>query len=311
MEANIKAVYDLKDISLLISNFLPQQLLIEGKRVDVLSFASTYPQDQPDALFKNLIADLTFGFDSAEYLGLSFKKTDFKVTVKDGILSIHPFKSSVNNGELNFSALSNLTTSKRFLSLAQPTQILKDVEINRTTTNKLLYYVNPIFADSFDATGTVNFYCDKMEIPLTGGNKNDIFIIGNLELKDVNLDSSGLLNQIMSMTSSRITTLNIRPTSFVLRDGMLSYEDMQVEVGDNPVNFKGKIFLDNRLDMIVVLPYTLSGKTVRLGQDVSDRIVLPIEGTLSNPSINLGKFIESQGKRLLEEELKKQLQKLF
>jgi len=102
--------------------------------------------------------------------------------------------------------------------------------------------------------------------------------------------------------------MTMMPTKFVLQKGFLSYDDMQINVGENPVNFAGKIGLDKSLDMNVTLPYTFSGGTVKEGESVADRIKLPIEGTLDNPKINVQKLLESeairQGLRLLEKVLK-------
>lgn len=102
--------------------------------------------------------------------------------------------------------------------------------------------------------------------------------------------------------------MRMLPTRFVLQKGFLRYDNMQINVGDNPVNFAGVIGLDKRLNMNVTLPYRFGGGTVRTGESATDRITLPIEGTVDNPKINIQKLFETealrQGLRLLEKLLK-------
>jgi len=130
----------------------------------------------------------------------------------------------------------------------------------------------------------------------------------------VRLQGSNLLGQILTTSGGdpRGTDMTIHPTRFVLQKGFLRYEDMQVDVGDNPVNFKGVIGLDKSLDMTATLPYTTRGRTARVGRETSGRrIILPIKGTVDAPELDVGKLIEDQLKGQLEEQLNKALEDLF
>ena len=123
-----------------------------------------------------------------------------------------------------------------------------------------------------------------------------------------------MLSTILSSsgTSARDAVITIRPTKFVLQDGFLRYDDMQMDIGDNPVNFKGVIGLDKSMDMTVTLPYTSRGRTVRVGQEArGQRIKLPLSGTVDKPNLDVGKLLESQLKQELENQLRKGLEGLF
>ena len=87
----------------------------------------------------------------------------------------------------------------------------------------------------------------------------------------------------------------IHPTYFVLQNGFLKYDNMQMDIGNKPVNFKGIIGMDKSLNMTVTLPYTVGGKTVRVGQEqAAGRASLPITGTLDKPQLDVGKFLQEQ-----------------
>jgi hypothetical protein len=60
--------------------------------------------------------------------------------------------------------------------------------------------------------------------------------------------------------------------------------------------------------MTIVLPYTLEGRLVRVGQvQDADRIAVPLTGTLSKPQLNLQKLVELQ----LKGQIQRGLEELF
>ena len=130
----------------------------------------------------------------------------------------------------------------------------------------------------------------------------------------VRLQGSNLVGQILTTSGGdpRGTDMTIHPTRFDLRKGFLRYDDMQIDVGDNPVNFKGRIGLDKSLAMTATLPYTTRGRTARVGGETSGRrITLPIKGTVDAPELDLGKLLEQQIKGELENQAQKLLEDLF
>jgi hypothetical protein len=131
-------------------------------------------------------------------------------------------------------------------------------------------------------------------------------------MNKLRLETSDLLGQILSVAglSERGVDITIHPTRFVLQKGYLRYDDMQMDVGNNPVNFRGVIGLDKSLNMSVTLPYTEEGRTVKVGEETEgERISLPLRGTVDKPELDLGKLLEEQLKRRLMKELEGVLEK--
>jgi len=305
--------YDWSAISAVAAPFLPEDLMLQGKRKDAVSFISEYPTDQTDKLLSNLNAKANVGFEKAGYMGLDFGPTDVNVQVQNGLLKIAPFATTVNEGQFNFAGGADFKQEPALFKTAKPMQIIKDIKVNDETTSKLLKYVNPIFADAVNVSGIANFNCEQLAIPLSAEAKNDTVVIGTISISELKLQASDLLGQILSASGGASgTVLTIHPTKLVLQNGVLRYDDMQIDVGDNPINFKGAIGLDKSLDMTVTLPYTTSGRTVRTGRETSGaRITLPLKGTVDKPQLDTGKLIELQLKGQLEEQLRKGLEDLF
>ena len=142
------------------------------------------------------------------------------------------------------------------------------IQINEQTAQTLLKYVNPIFADAVSVSGTANFDVQQMAIPLSRQARDQAQLNGTIWIDQLQLGASGILNQILGVVGQSISgqVLTLHPTVLVLQKGVLRYDDMQIDIGQNPVNFRGSIGLDGTLNMTVVLPYTLTGRLVRVGQ---------------------------------------------
>jgi hypothetical protein len=307
-QANLE--YDWSAVGSFASAFLPQGLEMTGQRKDTISFSSEYPIGQSDRLWANLNSKAKIGFDKAQYMGLYFGPTEVDIQFRNGLLDIAPFTTAVNNGRLSFAGQADFKQKPTLLKTPGPIEMAKNIQINKETTDKLLMYVNPIFANAVDVSGLANFSCQKLAIPLAKGAKNDIEVIGTISANKLQLQTSDLLGQILTIAggSSR-EELTIHPTNFALQKGFLRYDDMQVDVGNNPVNFKGVIGLDKSLDMTVTLPYTTSGRTARVGRETAgDRITLPLKGTITKPKLDTAKLLEQQLQKQLEEQLRKGLE---
>jgi hypothetical protein len=107
------------------------------------------------------------------------------------------------------------------------------------------------------------------------------------------LQDSGLLSKILTASGggSGSGNIKIHPTDFVLEDGILSYNDMQVDVDSRTVYFDGKTGLDNSLDMRITIP--VSGG--------SERVTLPIKGTLTAPELDIQSLIKGEVEKRIRE----------
>ncbi len=314
LKGQAECEYDWSAVSTLAAPYLPEGLTLQGKRKDAVSFVSEYPTGQTDKLMANLTAGAKFGFERAGYMGLDFGPTDVDIQMQNGLLNIPPFVTTVNEGQFNFAGQADFRQKPATLKMANPLQLMKDIKINDQTTQKLLRYVNPIFADAVNVSGIANFKCEQLTIPFSAAAKKQAEVVGTISMDKVRLQASDLLGQILtaSGTSARGADITIRPTKFILRDGFLRYDDMQMDVGDNPVNFKGVIGLDKSLDMTITLPYTTRGRTARIGGAAGgQRIKVPLKGTIDKPELDLGKFLEDQLRQQLEEQLRKGLEELL
>jgi len=316
LEGRLDCEYDWAALGTVAAPFLPPGLQIEGQRTLSVDFASQYPAGQTDKFLANLNTKdkVALGFERAEYMGLNFGPSEVEIQIQNGLLSIAPFTTTVNNGQFNFAAEADFKQEPALLKTPQPIHIVKNIQINDEMTRKLLMYVNPIFANAVNVRGVANFNCERLAIPLAAGKRNNIEVAGTISMSQIQLDASDLLGQLFSLlgTSMRGQDIVIHPTRFILQNERLHYENMQIDIGRTPVNFKGTIGLDKSLDMTVILPFTLKGTTARVDKEtVGSRISLPLKGTIDKPELDLGRLLEEQLKQELQKQLEKGLKDLF
>jgi hypothetical protein len=307
--------YDWTAISTLTAPYLPEGLNIQGKRKDTIGFDSVYPTEQPEKLMANLNAQGKIGFDNAEYMGLNIDTTELNINAQKGLLKINVPPTTVNNGKLAFAGELDFTQTPALFKVPEPTDILKDVQINDQMTKSILMYLNPIFANAINVTGVANFSCDHLYLPLAAENKNDIEIDGSIGIDNLRLQAAGLLDQILSVIGmdSFGQTLKIHQTKFNLLNGILKYNpSMQIDIGKRPLVFTGSIGLDNSLKMNVALPITLEGENIKVDEETTgEPVIIPLEGTVNRPKIDTTQLFTDQVKEQLEQIIFNELDKLF
>ncbi len=302
--------FDWAAVAPLMSTFVPGQLSITGQRPVAINFTSVYPANEPTGLLAHLNGQGSLGFDRAAYLGFDFGTTQLDLRAQDGLMTIGPVSTAVNNGKFNFTGNANFRQPPGTLATPAPLHLVQGVQINEQTARTLLKYVNPIFADAVEVSGTANFDVRQLAIPLSADARTRAEMNGTIWIDKMQLGASGILNQIFAIAKQSIRgqILTMHPTVLVLQKGVLRYDDMQIDIGQNPVNFRGSIGLDGALNMTIVLPYTLEGRLVRVGQvQAADRIAVPLTGTLSKPKLNLEKLLELQ----LKGQIQRGLEQLF
>lgn len=304
VQGTLEGECDWAAVGQVASGFLPEGLELAGQCPLALDFVSTYPVDDPNGLMANLDGTTSTGFDSALYKGLNVGPTNVEIRIKKGLMTITPFTTTVNNGQFNFAAKADFKEKTRFLRTSEPMMLAKGIELNKEMTAQLLQYVNPLFANVTGISGIADFECERLAIPLAGGMEKEVEVVGTIAANNVLLEASGLLDEILKATgqSLRGQRLTLRPTRIALQNGVVRYDNMQIDVGDNPINFSGTIGLDERLDMTVTLPWTLKGRTARVDREdrAGPRIEVSLGGTVTRPKLDLSRLLQNQILRGLE-----------
>jgi len=310
IQGKAECEYDWAAIKSLATSYLPAGFTIQGQRKDTIKLSCTYPVGEPNKIPANLNLNLTTGFTKAEYSGLNFGATNLELKAEDGILNVLPFSTKVNEGNFAFKGKIDLQEELMVLTTKGPLHILDNIKINNEICAKLLTYLNPVFAGATKISGIADFNSRELKLPLSKTAAKDTQIYGTISITQLRLQGSDLINQILLTfgKSAPMQEFTLHPTQFTFLNGVVSYDNMQIDAGDYPINFKGRIGPESKLDMTVTLPITYEGKIVKATDTATQRISLPLEGTINQPEINLDEFIRNQvmqkGFELLEDLLK-------
>ena len=317
-QKNIKLLgkldYDLAKLEPKLNPYLPKNLEILGTHQSNIKIASTWDESQNQKLTDNLNANTSLAFDSATMSGLNIGKTIIPLSINNGLLTIEQFTSPVNNGKLNLTGAIDLKDEQLKFKITEPIQLIENIHINQEIIDNYLSNTNPLFSNAVATDGIINFHINNLELPLgEATKKSDISLKGKIAIDQMNL-SSPMLNNLVMQFGKQLSTqrIDILPTNFTMQNGILSYDDtMQINLGQNPLNFSGSTGPQDQLNMKVSLPYTTSGKLLYIGQENDpDRIPpIAIKGTLSKPQINIDNLIEETTNTIIEKELEKVLEK--
>ncbi len=308
MTAKADCDYDWKLVSTLLSAFMPSDLAIEGQNKTTVEFSTTYPADKPDQLLANLSTKpIKVAFDKAEYRGFTASQpSQIAVQFNKGLLEIPKFSMKVNDGTLTFAAKADFTKTPTLLTIPEPLKILDKVKVDERVSIKLLQYLNPIFKDVDRFSGIASFSAQTLAIPLKGATPKDLLLDGNFFVTDMRL-ASGFFDLITKIRpGSTSGQMEILPTHVTAKDGLLRYDNMQLNAGNNPFNFVGRnnLMTKSIAGSKVITPYT-TGRTVKVGEeDTPGRITIPFKGTYDHPELDMGKLLQDNLGNILEDALK-------
>ena len=235
--------------------------------------------------------------DPQELAGVSLGSTDIDMQVKRGVLIIPPSTILANEGKLNFQARVSLTEAKPFLVISQPINLVEDVQINTKMSDALLKFVNPVFADNNQVSGSISFVCNQLLIDDLKTWKKTAKMNGLFSGKELLFQPrKGIMSDLGSILGADMSSKlgEMRPVSIELADGVFSYKDMHLVFSSlMDLSFSGEVGLDESINMrvgIPILPSMLTNNPELSEILVGQRIYMPIKGTLSKPELDVGAF---------------------
>jgi hypothetical protein len=295
LNTNVQGQVDWAGIGNAASAFLPEGLELAGNKEVAVDLASTYPTKDPNSMPANLSGKVSTGIDGAKYMGMTIGPAKLDIGIQKGLLNIAAINTTLNKGQFDFAAAqANLRERPRLLRI--PKVVAKGVQVDPIVAQTLLKNLNPLFANATAVQGTANLDCQQLVIPLEGGMGDKAALNGTFSSDSMTLEAAGLLTQILNalQQSARGQKLVIKPTNIVLKDGVVRYDNMEVDVGNNPINFGGAIGPKGKLNMTVTLPWTFQGRTERVGKEgqAGARVSVPLTGTVDRPELDLSKFLQ-------------------
>ncbi|ARN57984.1 hypothetical protein [Sedimentisphaera salicampi] len=310
----LQTVYDLDFMELYLTEKTGQDFKASGKRSLPASLSTSFSLENPQEAVDNLNSQFQLGFDSLYYKGLSFEESNVKFQVEDGFLTVPKTSIGVNKGSLNIAFEADLTESPVVLKLSEGMKVLDKVEINEVLAGQLAAYGNPVFSDSMDCSGSVDLYCDKLEVPLSKNAAETAELKAAAESSQIRAQPAGILRQLMQImgeSSNSLVDYRLHPVDLQLKDGIFTYDNMILEVDGKEFKFNGNIKTDGTMNMEIAIPYRFEGLDLVETQSGEFGITLPLTGNAKNPEIDTKNLLQKNTESIIKSGLQEGLKRLL
>ncbi|MEM6364815.1 MAG: hypothetical protein AAF745_10335, partial [Planctomycetota bacterium] len=230
----------------------------------------------------------------------------------------------------------------------EPGPVANQLRLTPEMTENWLKYIAPIAADAARLEGVVGIDLDEAHVVVDRPNQTRVR--GRLNVGQVRMNAGPLADQMISRakqikalasggratamrTGRTLIDLPAQMVEFQVADGFVSHRALMMDIDRARVVTSGNVGLDGRLDLVAQVPLDSNWIGSDLRGLAGQQLTLPIDGTLSRPSIDSsgvqrvltdfatraaqeagGRFLQNQldrGQQQLEEGLQKGLNKLF
>jgi hypothetical protein len=246
-------------------------------------------------------------------------------TLKDGVLTLN-LPARANGGELKVDARVDLRPPGRDPPQTRAQIDMKNVLLNEDAT-PAIEGISPIFHGSRGRMrGTAT---GKMEVVFSGpipiegdareAARRHLTGSGSLLIRELVLEGSPFLQSVMGVLgldpNARDGEFNL--PAFTMRNGNVEYDRLVVKLQGATLGFRGRVGYDGTLhqDMYIPISEKMLKKNPKWAPLLGTVLTVPVRGTIDAPKFEwdgaIVGAIKEAGKRKLESEIEKQLQKLF
>lgn len=284
-----------------------------------------------------LSVQTNLGWESGEIAGVVFGPASVPVELTETSVNVKPSRIPVGNGNVNLAGQVHYRPGPLWMSLDRGV-VAESVRLTPEMTNRWLKYLAPLAADAARIDGTVGAEVDEAYIVFD--NPRESRVIGRLTLGGVEMTAGPLANQILSgidqlksLAQAFTTQVNspgnrtlismpAQTVDFTVDQGVVTHNRLFFEIDRARVVTSGRVAFDGRLNMIAQVPLDPRWLGSDLQNLAGQPVTLPIDGTLSRPSLDssgvreviqrLGvQAVQSTAENYLQNQLNRGIEKIF
>ncbi len=241
------------------------------------------------------------GWEAGEVAGVAFGPASIPVLLSETSVNISPAKIPVGQGHLNLAGQVHYRPGSPWMRLDRGV-VAESVRLTPEMTDRWLKYLAPLAADTARIDGTIGAEIDDAVIVFDQPEQSRV--TGRLHVGGVQMAAGPLANQILGgvdqlkslaravstqpsqPTNRTLITMPPQTVDFAVDHGVVSHERLFFEVDRAQVVTSGRVSFDGRLDMIAQVPLDARWLGSDLQGLAGQPVTLPIDGTLSRPSLD-------------------------
>jgi hypothetical protein len=258
----------------------------------------------------HLKATTEIGWDSGEVAGVQFGAARVPIEVSPTTVFVAPTKIPIQQGfvraagKVHYRPIAIAGPGSNSMSMElDPGVIAESIELTPELTERWLKYLAPVAANSAKIKGTLS--AQVREAFIVFDDPNQTRVSGQLDIGGAEMAAGPIADQILagvnqltalaSLVGGRSTsakpgqtlmTMPAQKIDFTVDRGIVTHDRMYFNIDRASVVTSGQVGLDGRLKLTAQVPLDARW----LGRDLQalagQSITLPIDGTLSRPSVD-------------------------
>ena len=305
--------YDIEKLVALLRPYVGDGVQVFGRHSSPVSFRGPVDLDKADA-------HVELQWTAANAYGFQVGPGNLAATLTGGVLNLRPVDLDVSEGRLTLTPQIRMSPEPVELYLA-PGPLAQQVRVNPTMCARALQYIAPILAGVATAEGRFSMDLEGCRIPVGMPDSSELagrFVVHSMQV------GPGPLVRELSMLLGRVSVAKLKRESVVkfrMTDGRIYHEGLELEFPELTIRTHGSVGLDHSLSLIAEMPIPpkwLRNRTTLTDALRNQIIRLPISGTLEKPRIDrrtldryTQQFVKDAAGNIIEQELNKQLDRLF
>lgn len=304
----VDADYDLATVSRMVLNDPNGDIRLTGRkqsRLTIQGTAAFWDGSGPDNAEPFEVAG-EIGWSSADVYGLQLGPATVPFRLKMGQLQTESIRCSLNGGQL--STMVNYDLRQNQVALASGSRVEK-IAVTEELAGQWLGYVAPFLADSAGVRGTVSARVSRFRYDFDHPESSDI--VGTVDIHGITASPGNSLSMLLEAMDTlrpggrslvRDLSIPAQQLQCRLRNGILTHDQLLFTLSDYNMHSRGSVGLNKQVNLTIDIPLE-KANTGSSGRMVS----VPVHGTLSHPSIDVGRLIHDAGRQRLQSEIDNQL----
>jgi len=304
----VDADYDLAVLSRMVLNNPNGAIRLTGRkksRFTIQGMPAFWDGSGPDDADPLEVAG-EISWESADVYGLRLGPGVAPFQFKRGQLQTEPIRCSLNGGQL--STMVNYDLRQNYVALASGSRVER-IAVTEELASQWLGYVTPLLADSAGIRGSVSARADRFRYDLDRPESSEI--VGTVDIHGITASPGNSLSRLLQAMDTlrrdrrslvRDLTIPAQQVQCQLRNGVITHDQVLLTLSGYDLRSRGSVGLNKQINLTLDIPLEKSN-TVNSGQTIT----VPVNGTVSRPSIDVGRLIQDVGTQRIQDEFGDQL----
>lgn len=240
-------------------------------------------------------------WESADIYGLQFGSGTAPFRLQEGQIQTEPIRSSLNGGQLN--AMVNYDLRQNQLALASGSRV-ENMQVTEEVAHRWMTYVAPFLVDAANVRGSVSARVSHFQYNIDHPEFSEA--LGTIDIHSMTASPGNSLAVLLQALDTlrpgrrslvRDLTMPAQEVRFRAQDGLISHDQLLLALSGYQMRSQGTVGFNKQLNLLLDVPLERSGRSVSV----------PVQGTVSRPSIDLGRLMQDVGTRRIESEINDQL----